>query len=150
MSDPTKAMRRRLNRHTIGLVLVACCIVAVAGVSLLHRVHEDIAALQLSWMGDRLKVYSSKDGPFVVTHLFQPWSGSRESSVALLPEPVTIIDSRGHQFSHADIQSLTWVGTSGKTAPPPLVGTDLKAFYWVPQETDRISDHDIFRNRELR
>ena len=138
MSDPKEVIVRRLNRHTIILALVVCCILAVGGVSFLRRIDDGMHTLRLSWMNGGLKVYSSKDGPFVVTHLFQPWSGSRESSVAQLLEPVTIIDSRGHYFTLAEIQALTWVGASGSTNAPPAVGTDLKAFYWIPRETEMI------------
>jgi hypothetical protein len=150
MNDANKAIVRRMNRHTVILVALLCGVAIGIGVLFARRMHEDISSLKLSWMNDGLKAYSSSDGPFVITHLFHPWSGSRESSVAQLPQPVTVIDSRGHFFTHADIRGLTWVGASGETNSPPSVGTDLKAFYWVPKETDRTSEHDIFRKKELR
>lgn len=150
MSDSKEPMPYRLNKRTIILAFVVCCIVAGAGARFLHTVHESTSALRLSWTDHGLKVYSAKDGPFVLTHLFQPWSGSRESSVAQLPEPVTIIDSRGHYFTHAEIQALAWIGASGCTNSPPSAGTDLKAFYLVPRATDPTSEHDIFMKKELR
>jgi hypothetical protein len=150
MTDPKQETVRRLNRHSIILALLVCCIVGIAGAIFLRTMPDRMYALRLSWMDDGLKVYSAKDGPFVVTHLFQPWSGSRESSVARLPEPVTIIDSRGHYFTRAEIQALTWVGASGRTNSPPAAGTVVKAFYWIPRETEPSSEHDRFRKKESR
>ena len=68
---------QRLNRHPIILMVIVCGIaVAIAG-ALLRRVDQDICSLRLSWMDNGLEAYSPKDGPFVIIHLFQPWSGWR-------------------------------------------------------------------------
>ena len=148
--DPNEQLLRRVNRHTIILVVILCCILGFAGSAFLLHLKASVLSLRLSWMGEDLKVYSPKDGPFVVTHLFQPWSGTQECSVATLPVPVTIIDSRGHYFSREELHALTWIGASGRTNSPPPVGRHVKAFYWVPKETDRTSTDNTLSRKDPR
>lgn len=143
MSHSRETTSRQYNGKVIVGMLVVCCVIVAVGIlsHWIHKIREDVYALGASWQNDALHVYSAKDGPFVVTHLYQPRSDSRGSSVAQLPEPVTIIDSSGHYFTLTEIRALKWVGASGGKASPPSPGTEVKAFYWVPKETESTSNY---------
>jgi len=139
MTDQQAGIYRRLNLHTVILVILVFAVLIVSGRTLFRGALAQLHTLSLYWSGDELHAYSAKDGPYVVTHLFQPGSSSQQRSVAQLSNPVTIIDSSGHYFTYEEIQALTWVGSSGDTISPPAVGAEIKALYWIPRQTDRAS-----------
>ncbi len=127
----------RLQRWNLfWLVLVASTALVLGAIFFVRMMTERVARLEATWRGDNLHIHSAKDGPFIVTHLFKPWINDQESCVAQLPQPMTIIDSRGHYFSGQEISSLIWIGASGRTNTPPSVGTPLRVFYLVPCQTD--------------
>ncbi|MFO1488422.1 MAG: hypothetical protein U1F65_08085 [Verrucomicrobiota bacterium] len=115
----------------LGILLLACVVVALVRYTI-----QKTYRLKATWRGESLKIYSAKDGPWVVTHLVKMRDGTNEYAVAQLPSPVTIIDSRGEYFSTGVIQSLTWITRSGSTSAPPVVGHPMKAFYFVPEQTE--------------
>lgn len=90
---------------------------------------------RIAWRTDSLHINSAKDGPWVVTHLIKLREGTNEYTVAQLPSPATIIDSRGERFTTNFLQSLTWVTHSGATSAPPASGHPMRALYFVPEET---------------
>ena len=109
--------------------------IAVAGWILFHRMTQDMFRLRASWTNAVLHIYSAKDGPWIVTHLVQMRPNSRfYDSVAQLPTPITIIDSRGEHFSLAAMQSLSWVDSSGAHVAAPKQGQPMSAFYFVPEQ----------------
>jgi hypothetical protein len=133
-SNPTFRCLRRWNLFWLGVVTAAGLV--LGAVLTLKTISDRVTRLEISWRGDSLQIYSAKDGPFVVTHLFRQWSNDHESCVAQLPQPITIIDSKGYYISAQEISALTWIGASGKTNAPPPAGTPLRAFYLVPRQTD--------------
>lgn len=137
MSDQEKQLYRLVRWNRLWLVLLILLVLGFTGLFCVKKVLKNVYSLHVAWHGDALHVYSGKDGPFVITHLVK--LGNSEYAAAQLPHPVTIIDSRGHYFSKVDIESLEWIGTSGKQQSPPAVGTDVKAFYFIPLETEPTS-----------
>jgi hypothetical protein len=110
---------------------------AVLGVTLIKWIDNRMFPLRVSWRSDKLHVSSSKDGPWIVTHLVM--RDTNQYAVAALPTPVAIIDSRGEYFTTNFLQSLTWIANSGETSAPPRYGQRMKAFYFVPKQTDASS-----------
>ena len=112
---------RRWNQFLLLIVILA--MIGLGGGYIFRAMDTQAGRLNAAWRGDTLHLYSGRDGPFVVTHLFKPWNDGIESSVAELPDPITIIDSRGERISADEIGALTWIGASGKTNTPPPAGT---------------------------
>ncbi len=138
MPDKTsqeKHITRLVWWNRLWLILLLLIFLGFAARFYVKSVLKDIYSLNVEWSGDTLHVFSVKDGPFVVTHLVKLRSRDGEYAAALLPDPVTIIDSRGHHFSKADIDRLEWIGTSGEKQAAPTVGAKVKAFYFIPLET---------------
>ena len=139
MSNQEKQIYRLIRWNRFWLFLFLFLAIAFAGLLYARSVLKDIHSLHVAWRGDALHVYSAKDGHFVITHLVKLSSPQGEYAAAQLPRPVTIIESRGHYFSKADIEGLEWIGISGEEQPPPAVGADVKVFYFIPKETESIS-----------
>ncbi len=81
------------------------------------------------WLdGSTLRVASTTDGPYVVTHVAV---GSTESEKrwATLPEPIAIVDSRGAEI---DLKKLKWRDILGQTASPPIYD-QIEVLYVVPE-----------------
>ena len=139
MSNQDKQILRliRWNRFwllVLWLLLLALgCLFCVK--SVIKNIRKDVYSLRATWHGNTLHVHSVKDGPFVVTHLVKLRSPHGEYAAAQLPSPITIIDSRGHYFSKAEIDSLEWIGISGEEQVPPAVGAKVETFYFIPLET---------------
>ena len=107
----------------------------VAGWILFRDIEQRTFRLRVSWTNNNLHICSAKDGPWIVTHLVQMRPNSRfYDSVAQLPTPLTIIDSRGEYFPLQAMQSLSWVDHSGAQVAAPKPGQPMSAFYFVPEQ----------------
>lgn len=139
ISNQEKQTLHLIRRNRFWLLMLWLLVLAIGALFCLNialkNIHKDIYSLRAAWHGDTLHLVSAKDGPFMVTHLVKLRSSESEYAIAQLPQPVTIIDSRGHYFSKADIDGLTWIGFSGKEQPPPAVGAEVRALYFIPLET---------------
>jgi hypothetical protein len=133
--DSTVHIMTSTTQKTLAGLLVVALLICLGFVFLQHAVHE-VHRLRVMWDGDNVHVFSASDGPFVMTHLARMRDGTNEYAVAQLPSPVTIIDSRGERFSAGFIDSLTWITPSGSTSAPPAVGSPMKAFYYIPEQTE--------------
>jgi hypothetical protein len=131
MTAQDKQIVRLIRWNRLWLLVLLLLLLAAVARFYYNSVIKDVYSLHATWGGNTLHVHSAKDGPFVVTHLVK----LEEYAVAQLPRPITIIDSRGHYFSKSDIDKLDWIGSQGDKQAPPAVGTDVKAFYFVPLET---------------
>lgn len=117
--------------------LLTLAFLAVAGAWLLRWQAREIFRLSARWSGEQIHVYSSKDGPWYVTHLVVYQSNGYWRAVAQLPTPVTIIDSRGHYFTAEQISKLQWIDLRGETQAPPVVGENIGVMYSEPAEGKR-------------
>jgi hypothetical protein len=117
------------------IVLLTIGFLAVAAIAVVRHQMTEMFRPKAAWGTSTLHVYSAKDGPWIITHLIKLRDGTNEYAVAQLPAPVTIIDSRGEHFTTNFLQSLTWITHSGDTSAPPAVGHPMKAFYFVPEES---------------
>ncbi|WP_146397761.1 hypothetical protein [Pseudobythopirellula maris] len=72
-----------------------------------------------------------------MTHLVAYQSDGYWRAVAQLPRPVTIIDSRGHHFGRAQIDSLEWIDIAGEVKAPPATGEPVGVMYLAPIEGKR-------------
>jgi hypothetical protein len=106
------------------------------GIRFVQQSLQQEQRLRAFWTPTGLRILSTKDGPWVVTHLVKKRSEQEEFAVAQLPTPVTIIDSRGEFFTTNILYSLTWISPHGDKVAPPREGQPMSAYYYVPLETE--------------
>jgi hypothetical protein len=123
------------TQKTLTALLAVALLICLGFIFVQHAVHQ-VYRLGVAWDGDSLHVYSAYDGPWVITHLARVRDGTNEYAVAQLPSPATIIGSRGERFSAGFIHSLTWITPSGSNSAPPVVGSKMRALYYVPKQTE--------------
>lgn len=126
--------------------LITIAFVGAFGIIFVRHQLTQMSRPNAAWGTSTLHIYSAKDGPWVVTHLVKLRQGTNEYAVAQLPVPATIIDSRGEYFTADFLQSLTWITRSGATSAPPEIGHPMKAFYFVPEESNDVSQPDAAPN----
>jgi hypothetical protein len=121
--------------YKITIWILALVALGASACLIIYGMTQHVSRLQASWDGDSLHIYSAKDGPWIVTHLVQLRPNSRfYDSIAQLPVPVTIIDSRGEHFPLGSMQSLPWIDHSGARVAPPKAGQPMSAFYFAPEQ----------------
>ena len=69
----------------------------------------------------------------MVTHLVKDENNEKEKAVALLPQPLAIIDSGGATMSKGEVMKLVWINPYGQKVTAPKVGTRITAFYFQPE-----------------
>jgi len=90
--------------------------------------------LRLRSTEDGLRLTSSNDGPYVVTHLTTGLANSEsEKRTAALNPPLAIIDSHGGTITKEDFAKLKWVDLGGEPATAPGIADHLEALYFRPE-----------------
>lgn len=104
------------------------------------HVQEDFRRLNVHWgMDGSLRLSSSSDGPFIVTHLAAYGTSEAEKATAALPEPVAITDSAGASLKPDAMKKLVWrSSTTGEKMPAPEP-KNIVALYYRPLTTVRPS-----------
>jgi len=90
--------------------------------------------LRLHSTEDGLRLTSSNDGPYVITHLTTGHANSEsEKRTAALNPPMAIIDSHGGTITKAEFAKLKWVDLRGEPATAPGIADHLEALYFRPE-----------------
>jgi hypothetical protein len=137
MSVNDTQVRRLVVWNRLWLGLFIAVLLGWAGVLWInHFIENHVRAIRVYWMDDGgIKLSSSSDGPFVVTHLAKVATSEQEKSVVRLSPPIVIVDSFGAIISKSEFDGLKWHGYMGDAHPPPAVGTAIQAFYYKPLVT---------------
>ena len=127
---------QRLARwNQLWLVVLLLVALGWAGSSFLQHAQEVSRSLRASWDAGVLRLRSSSDGPFIVTHLVFWGDGGLSKAYAVLPEPILIIDSGGARIDKEELRNLRWRSYRGGPAPVPPEGAPITALYYRPLQT---------------
>lgn len=109
-------------------------LLTVWGISLLnHQVQQDTRTLRVGWDGDNLRFTPLSDGPFVITHLSRYGATEADKAVAVLAEPLAIVDSAGTRIEAASLKRLVWRSAiTYEEVAPPRSGDPVWALYYRP------------------
>jgi hypothetical protein len=77
---------------------------------------DSIREISASREGNKLRIGSSSDGPFVITHVVAYGNTEQYKRVAALIPPIGIIDSYG---ASVNMSQLKWVDSHGNHANAP-------------------------------
>jgi hypothetical protein len=129
------------NRLWLCLLLVGALLEGTRW--LFTRFDVFLSTLRPVWSASGLRLVTSSDGPFVVTHLVlsEPEAGSEKGkAVAQLARPIVIMDSDGASIPSAELHQLTWRNIFGQSVPPPPDGAPIRALYYRPLTTPSAAD----------
>ncbi len=124
-------------------IFVSCLVLAVCAWLLsffLVSTQLFMRELKYSRNGNSLRVGSSTDGPYLVTHVAWYDVDTGDKRWAALPNAVLIVDSWGAEI---DLSSLKWMDYHGQPAEKPEDYGRLEVIYFVPS---RALEREPFKN----
>lgn len=130
-------IRRLVFWNRFWLILFLLLLVGGGIAWLDHFISNTLHPLRVHWMQDgSIRLSSSSDGPFVVTHLSKVALSEGSKAVAQISPPIVIVDSAGATLSRDDVARLKWYSYIGEPQPALAAGTPIVAFYYRPVTTE--------------
>lgn len=126
--DPeVRSLRRIVTAQGVAIVAL---ILWLAYERLVLYIDRSRSSLTVESQGEDLRIKTTSDGPFVITHLMATGYSDSDTRVAALPQPLACIDSGG--LIIPKVADLDWRDTRGEVASPPSSST-LQALILRPE-----------------
>jgi hypothetical protein len=100
---------------------------------MMNRMNESFHVVEIKWQPDGMMLYAGGDGPFVITHIVTNGSSEGEKAVAVLPEPIAILNSdSSRKITLETFKRLVWRSAlTGEVVPAPKERAISALFYNV-------------------